>query len=208
MIHQPDQTDFQQQLDMAGRLVDRAIRTFFDGDDPLFVLALANPGHVLFHEIARIKFDGHNSASRMVDSFRDLGVKTPSGKPVAAVSDLLAVLRRDANSLKHIGVAPRVSDASVIATLIVATIDAQDLQVLSAVQLLFMAWAYAGNSEPLDPAWDTADLLFDDLKGLDPAERKRCGLNRLHDPFIMESLEQTVQEADMRAGVGKNHDNG
>jgi hypothetical protein len=199
MTHQPDPADFEQQLDIAGLLVDRAIRTFFEGDDPLFVLALANPGHVLFHEIARITFDGNNSASRMVDSFRDLGVKTPSGKPVSAVSDLLAVLRRDANSLKHIGVAPGVSDASVIATLIVATIDAQDLRALSPTQLLFMAWAYASQSGPFDPAWDTAELLFDDLKEFDLAARKKCGLNRLDDPFIMESLWHAVRNAGMSA---------
>ena len=190
----PRPPNYAVQLGMAQRLIDRAIRMFFEEEDPLFVLAVANPGHVLLHDIAHSMLQGGNTVAVMAKRFAEAGMVTDSGKPVRQVSDLLKVLRRDANSLKHVKETPGVSDESVAATLIVAANDALTLKAQSGAMMLFAAWAVA-RTENLDQSkWDVAEKLFPCLHQLADPEQKRLGLARLRDTKLVERLGNMAEE--------------
>lgn len=182
------------QLGMARRLVDRAIRMFFEEEDPLFVLAIANPGHVLLHDIADSANQGGNTARLITGLLVGAGTVMSSGEPVRKVSDLLSVLRRDANSLKHADVAPGVSDDSVVATLVVATNDALVLRVASGAMILFAAWAISRFESPGETKWDLAESLFPGLHELSDTEQKRMGLKRLNDAMLLKDLCNLVSD--------------
>lgn len=175
-------------LDMAKRLIDRAIRMFFEEDDALFVLAIANPGHVLLHDIARELLPEGSHAAQMAKHFAEERLMLESGKLVTSVSDVLKVLRGGANSLKHINEPPNVSNSAVFATLVVAVNDARDLNAMSGTMLLFAAWAFAKENEGDWPRWEEAEKLFPDLDQLSELEQLRVGRERLNDAGLMEIM--------------------
>lgn len=184
-------------LGVARQLVDRAIRMFFEGENALFVLAIANPGHVLLHDIAREMLESGNAVAQIARQFVEAGVITESDKPVQAV---LKALRRDANSLKHIAVDPGVNDDSVFATLVVAVNDAMALNIASGAMLLFAGWAISKVGEGDDQTWKWAERLFPELLHMPAPDQKRLGLDALNNPTLMERLEEIARTIDQEEG--------
>lgn len=189
------------QLDIAQRLCDRAIRMFFEGEDPVVTLVVANPAHVMLHEIARSRLGEGNSASRLVGRLKAKGYVTASGAAVDKVSDLMSVVRRDANSLKHSKLEPNVELESIIATILTAASDAQDLGIVTAKQVLFVAWAWARQLSQMPYAWEVVDWLFPRLEAMNPEQQLKEGLAKLASADVMQRLEEAIQSDRNSASV-------
>jgi hypothetical protein len=153
-------------LEIAGKLTDKAISMLFSGEELLFVMTMANSGHMLFHDKARQCFGDKNPSALMADKFRSEGIVTPDGKTVTSVTDVFKVLRRDANSLKHGSLEPSVDLSSVCATLVTSCSDSKSLRTLSWSQLVFMWWFYGVNGKVNEEPWAEAEKVFPNLYGL------------------------------------------
>jgi len=166
-------------IDIAGRLTDRAIEMLFDGDDLLFVMTIAHPGNMLFHDEARAAFGEENATAQLTREMIAEGVMMPDGSPIKGITDVLGVLRRSGNSLKHTSNPPVLDHSAVYATLAGACGDAKSLGVVSRNQRIFMMWYY-GISKSLGPKpWPEAIEMFPGLAELDFANQLRRGQEQL-----------------------------
>jgi len=104
-------------IDIAGRLIDRAVEMLFDGDDLLFIMTIAHSGSMLFHDEARASFGEENATAQLTREMIADGVMMSDGSPVKGIGDVLAVLRRSGNSLKHKSMPPVLDHSAVYATL-------------------------------------------------------------------------------------------
>jgi hypothetical protein len=173
-------------LEIAGELTDKAISMLLSGEKLLFVMTMANPGHMLFHDVARERFGNDNPSALTAAEFRSKGIVTPEGKAVTSVADVFKVLRRDANGLKHGSLEPSVDLSSVCATLVTSCSDSQALHTLSWPQLVFMWWFYSVKGEANKKQWAEAEKAFPNLFDLPLEEQLEAGRAVLEsDPMLL-----------------------
>ena len=91
-----------EKTELAVRLLDRAIRMFFDGDDTLFVMTMAHPAHLILQNIAERKFPNGNGSMKVWQRLRADGVTAlEDGTQIETYNQFLNFLHRVPNSAKH-----------------------------------------------------------------------------------------------------------
>jgi len=174
--------------DVATRLLDRAIRMYFDGEDALFTLSLAHPAHLILKDLAEQKFPGQSAMRQVHDGLVAEGKTfTEDGLAVDQLKDFLNFLHKVPNAAKHAdrGQETHVTydDENALAIMNVACAHAQQLGLDTQVHFLFNAWQIAMDAsvEPPDTMKTFADALFPGIQHLSHEAQLAMGRQSLAD---------------------------
>jgi hypothetical protein len=161
-------------LSVALRLIDRAILLHLHGEDALFVLAMAHPGHMLLNDLVQEHRPDDFAAKAIWEDLRESGVVTRNGKKLDRIEDFYSVLHRDANSHKHHKQdKPVTLEAGVdLATLSVAIVHAEQIGAVTLTQQVFMNWLYTTNGLDNPEASAFAALHFPRIGALSKSEQR------------------------------------
>lgn len=167
--------------ELACRLLDRAIAMYFDGEDPLFVMTLAHPAHLILQKLAERKFPGKNMSQLVWSELDAKGIKgLEDGSSIQNYNGFLNFLHRVPNAAKH---ADRESETHVeyeennpVAILVIALSHAQQLNCLTPTGLRFIMWTVLCSETAYIPEFiQLAEAEFPGLKQMPKEERLKLG---------------------------------
>lgn len=163
-------------LESAGRLMDRAIEMFFAGEDPIFVLAMAHPASMLFHDLCRERHGDDNGLAKVARVFIEGGYVTEDGFHIATMKDFMGILRSAGNGLKHAGTPIDLRPDAEVAIMATGILEAEQLGAMTPRQLLFLNWLYATRGATEPELQESADAMFPGIKLQPLSEQLQQGL--------------------------------
>ncbi|MFK2902541.1 hypothetical protein ISP17_01095 [Dyella ginsengisoli] len=174
--------------ELAVRLLDRAIRMFFDGDDTLFVMTMAHPAHLLLQNMAERKFPNGNGSKQVWDRLNADGVKVlEDGTQIETYNQFLNYLHRVPNAAKHANKLEEThvtyDEGNAAAIMAAACLHAQQLECGTPFHLTYMVWRMAvggtfGES-PDDATKEYVDINFPGIREMSKAAQLEAGRNAI-----------------------------
>jgi len=166
---------------LACRLLDRAIAMHFDGEDPLFVMTMAHPAHLILQKLAERKFPDKNSSRLVWDQLESKRIKElEDGSVIHNYNGFLNFLHRVPNAAKHAEKPTEThvtyDESNSVSIMVMALSHAQQLECISSTGIRFIMWTVLLSDEPHAPEFlEIAETEFPGLRQMTRAEQLRSG---------------------------------
>jgi hypothetical protein len=167
--------------ELALRLLDRAIAMYFDGEDPLFVMTLAHPAHLILQNLAERQFPNKNMSHIVWNQLEEQRIKElEDGSVIENYNGFLNFLHRVPNAAKHANKATEThvsyDESHPVSIIVMAVAHAEQLGCTSSAGVRFAMWLALLSDHQHRPEFlQAAEIEFPGLRQMAREEQLSAG---------------------------------